>query len=97
MSEFTVTRESLAGAPVIKFDIKGDTMRAELDGATLYAEVGRDESADVRLTSACNHVLADISVRAPFGTTLTDAVADVGSALLWSHHRFVSAGGEINS
>jgi hypothetical protein len=86
-TEFEVNR--IAGAnPPLKFLVRGDTIRAELDGAKLYAEVC-DKGADLRLTAADGGVLADLIVR-PFGEgNLTENVVDVGAALMWSHWRFV--------
>lgn len=99
MSEFKTETVSIDGAPSITFEARGDTMRAELAGAKLYAEV-RDPvytdrnlgpAADLRLTDATGFVLADLIVNGCPERTLTENVAGVGAALLWSHWRFVIA------
>lgn len=91
---FTTESVSIAsdGAPSIIFNVDGDTMRAELAGATLYAEVRRDErSANLRLTDHDGEILADIVVNERTHCNLTDNVTDIGSALLWSHWRRAQA------
>ena len=75
--------------PALTFRVRGDTIRAELDGAELYAEAC-DQGADMRLTAKDGKILADLIVK-PFGENLTECVVDVGSALLWSHWRYLEA------
>lgn len=89
---FDVTSESEAGLPSIDFHFCGDTCRAELCGATLHVEGGRrDGGADLRLTDAGGEVLADIVVNPRAHRDMTQNVIDVGSALLWSHWRYLEA------
>lgn len=93
-NEFTVTRESPTGdVPAITYQVRGDTIRAEMaNGAKLYAEGGRrDGGADVRITAGDGATIAEIVVYDRPGINLTESVADVGSALLWSHWRLVEA------
>jgi hypothetical protein len=90
---FKVIRESISGAPSIEFLGNEDTMIAELAGAKLRAETGGSNTADVKLVDADGKVLADIVIRA-HTDNLTNDVADVGSALLWSHWRWAQAEAE---
>lgn len=96
MSEFKTETISIAGLPTITFEVRGATMRAELAGAKLYAEI-RDPvytdrnlgpAADLRLTDATGFVLADLIVNGRPERNLTENVTDIGSALLWSHWRY---------
>lgn len=89
--EFTQESVSPSGAPSITFQFKGDTCRAELAGAQLYAEASRADGAiDLRLTAADGTVLADVVVNERHERTTTENIMDVGSALLWSHWRFIN-------
>lgn len=90
MDKFETTSISIAGAPTIEFRVHGDTCRAELAGATLYAEVC-DQGADLRLTAADGEVLASLVVLPRAHRNLTENVTDVGAALLWSHWRYTQA------
>jgi len=91
MSDFESTCVSTSGAPDIVFKFAGDTCRAELAGAKLYVERRRDEDFDMRITYASGEVLADIVVNKRSHRNDTENVTDVGSALLWSHWRYVVA------
>jgi hypothetical protein len=83
---------STAGAPTIDFRFDGDTCRAELAGAKLYAEVCNDgRRCDLRLTEATGFVLADLVLNERSERTLTENLMDIGSALLWSHWRFTQS------
>jgi hypothetical protein len=91
---FTTESISIAsdGAPSIAFNFDGDTCRAELAGAKLYAEVRTSGvDADLRLTDHDGEVLADIVVNQRAHRDLTENVIDVASALLWSRWRWVQA------
>lgn len=92
MSEFDVESAPLGGGPVLTFHFHGDTCRAEMEGAVLYAEGGRrDGGVDLRLTDASGKILAEIVVM-PFGLkSMTENVVDIGSALLWSHSAYLRA------
>ncbi len=88
MSEFETTAVSISGAPDIRFHFKGDTCRAELAGAKLYAEGGRaDGRTDMRITDATGFVLADLTINTREERDDTENLTDIGSALLWSHWR----------
>ena len=92
MSNFETIIISTSGAPDIAFRFAGDTCRAELAGATLYAEGGRkDGGIDMRLTDATGLVLANIVVGPRRERNDTDNLTDIGSALLWSHWRWAQA------
>ena len=102
MTAFKTESVSISGAPSITFEFNGDTCRAELAGAKLYAEV-RDPvykepnlgpAADMRLTDAKGEVLASIIVNGRAHRNLTENITDIGSALLWSHWRCVQAEAE---
>lgn len=82
---------SISGAPEILFKFAGDTCKADLAGAELYAEVRGDGRCDVRVKDATGFVLADIVLNERAERTLTENVIDVGSALLWSHWRHQQA------
>lgn len=91
MSEFTQQSVSPSGAPTIEFHFRGDTVRAELAGARLYGEASSDDGAQLTLHAADNELLADIVINRRAHRTLTENVTDIGSALLWSHWRYVTA------
>lgn len=79
---------SIAGAPTIEFKFAGDTCRAELAGAKLYAEGGRpDGGCDLRITDATGFVLANLAIYERPERNMTENLIDIGSALLWSHWR----------
>lgn len=89
---FKVQTVSASGAPDIDFHFAGDTCRAELAGAKLYAEAGRpDGGCDLRITDATGFVLANIAIYERPERNMTENLTDIGSALLWSHWRFVEA------
>lgn len=93
MSDFKIESISIAGAPTIDFTFSGSLCAAECCGATLAA-VLRDETcaADVVVTDATGQQLADITVRKlPAGENISVSLMNVGSALLWSHARWVAA------
>ena len=85
----TVESVSIAGAPTIEFRFAGDTVTADLAGAHLYAEASGEEQADMRITDATGFVLANLVVKGRAERNLTENVMDIGSALLWSHWRYV--------
>lgn len=89
MSEFTQISVSPTGAPSIEFRFHGDTVSAGLCGAVLYVEAERDDGARMTLKAADGELLADVTVHARAHRTLTENVMDVGSALLWSHWRWL--------
>lgn len=83
---------SIYGGPTITFHVKGDTMRAELGGASLYAEArAPGGGAEMRITDSAGEILADLMVNPRRHRNITENVMDVGSALLWSHWRYVEA------
>lgn len=89
---FTQTSVSPSGAPDITFYFDHQVVRAELAGAKLYAEGGRaDGGCDVRLTDATGEVLADIVVNPRSHRSLTENLVDIGSALMWSHWRYLQS------
>jgi hypothetical protein len=91
MSKFEQQSISIAGAEPIVFHFTGDVCRADLAGAKLYIEARSDDGADMRLTDASGEILADLVVNARSHRNLTENVIDVGSALLWSHWRWMEA------
>ena len=82
---------SIDGAPDIEFKFAGDTVTADLAGAHLYAEVRGDGGCDLRITDADNYVLASLVVNERAERNLTENIMDIGSALLWSHWRWLQA------
>lgn len=92
MSNFTVPSVSIAGAPTIDWTFTGAVARAEIAGAKAYAEAIDDGTADLRITDATGEVLADILVRKmPADESITVSLMNVGTALLWSHVRWLEA------
>ena len=92
MSKFKVPQESIAGLPTIDFEFDGPHCRAKLAGATLLADCVESDRANVTVTDAHGVVLADVMVRHhPPDHDITESVLRVGSALLWSHARYVEA------
>lgn len=89
--DFTVPSVSVAGLPTIDFEFRGDTCRAKMEGAALYAKMRRDGNCDLRLKDAGGEVLADLVVNERSHRTMTENVIDIGSALLWSHWRYLEA------
>src|SRR5687767_7448517 len=95
MSDFNIDSISDSGAPNITFEFRGDTCKASLVGARLYVEVcgdAEEPSARMSLHDSSGELLADLIVLPRFHRNLTENVLDIGSALLWSHWRFVTAG-----
>lgn len=89
---FKVPNISIAGGPTVDWNFDGDTARADCAGAKAYAERRSDGCADLRVTDAAGEVLADVIVRkAPADDSITVSVMNVGTALLWSHARYVEA------
>jgi len=86
---FNTQTVSIADGPTIEFFFSGATCRATLDGAQLYAELCEEDKADLRLTDANGEILADVVVNPRSHRTITENVMDVGSALLWSHWRYL--------
>jgi lambda repressor-like predicted transcriptional regulator len=92
MSDFKIENVSIAGAPTIEWHFTGDVARAECAGGKAYAEMRGDGCADLRITDAKGEVLADVVVRKmPADETITASLMNVGTALLWSHARYVEA------
>lgn len=92
MTEFTVSNISIAGAPAIDWKFTGAVGRAEVSGAKAYAEVVDDKLADLRVTDAGGEILADVVVRrVSSDESITESVMRVGTALLWSHLRWIEA------
>lgn len=97
--KFEHTCRSIAGAPDILFvfnDGESGVARAELAGARMLAEHVVGSGAELTITDSGGALSIDIIVRpAPSDKgSVTDAVMRVGSALLWSHWRWVQAGGD---
>ena len=87
----TIPAVSIDGAPDIDFRFAGDTCTADLGGAHLYAEVRGDGGADLSIKDAENFVLANLVVNERPERNLTENIMDIGSALLWSHWRWIQA------
>ena len=91
--QFEATAESIAeGAPDIRFAFSGDLLRAELKGAVLEG-VRMEGGSRLRLMDAEGELLADITLHERPHRTNTENVIDIGSALMWSHWRWLQAGG----
>ena len=91
-TSFESTIVSTSGGPDILFRFEGDTCRAELAGAKLYAESHRkDGGIDMRVTDATGFVLAKLVVLPRMYRDDTENLTDIGSALLWSHWRWSEA------
>lgn len=89
---FTVPQESIAGAPTIEFKFDGSMATAELAGAKLFAERRDDDTANLKIVDAEGDLIADIMVRKmPRDENITVSVMNIGTALLWSHARWVEA------
>jgi len=92
MSNFQIPQPSIAGGPTIEFAFAGDVCTAELAGAKLRAERLDDEHADLRLHDATGKVLASVVVSKLWDDeSITVSVMNIGSALLWSHVRWLEA------
>lgn len=93
MSEFKIPNISIAGLPTIEFTFDGSLARAELAGAKLIADCGGDtDRANLMITDVAGELLADVMVRKmPADESITVSVMNVGSALLWSHARWVAS------
>ena len=87
---FETTTESTSGAPPITFTFEGDTFRAELAGAKLYGENEGRGISWMRMTDADGVRLADITAHPRAHRTMSENVIDIGSALLWSHWRYLT-------
>lgn len=91
-NEFTVPNISIAGAPTIDWTFTGAVARAEIAGAKAYAEAIDADRADLRITDATGEVLADVLVRKmPADESIAVSLMNVGTALLWSHVRWLEA------
>lgn len=86
-----IDRISVSDAPTITFKFAGDTVSADLDDARLYGEMRGDGGCDLRLTTTGPTVLANIVVHEHNNRGITESVMDVGSALMWSHWRWMQA------
>jgi len=92
VSEFTVPNVSIAGLPRIDWAFSGALGDAGLSGAVASALVIDDKSASLLVTDGSGKVLADLVVRKlETDESITVSVMNVGSALLWSHHRWLEA------
>lgn len=87
---FTIPNVSIAGTPTIEWRFTGDVAHAECAGAKAYAETRSDGCADLRITDAAGVVLAEIIIRRLPTEKVTVSLMNVGSALLWSHARWVA-------
>lgn len=93
-NKFTVPQESIAGLPTITFEFDDSVGCATLAGATLkaVASPGDENRAVLTIVDAQGELLVDLTVRrVPTDENITVSVARVGSALLWSHARYVEA------
>lgn len=92
MAKFTRDSVSVSGAPTITFHFDGDSVKAELSGATMHGDVVDQERSNLLITTADGERIADILVRKmPRDETLTESVMNIGSALMWSHHRYLQS------
>lgn len=94
MSKFTVPQESLAGLPKITFEFDGSLCHAAMAVATLTADVSPfdGDRANLSIVDERGEVLADVVVRkVETDKDITESVLRIGSALLWSHARYVDA------
>ena len=81
---------STDGAPTIEFHFSGALVAAELGGATLSGCALADNKASLRIVDADGKELAKLTVyQHDESRTLTENVMDIGSALLWSHWRWL--------
>lgn len=91
-NQFSVPNISIAGAPTIEWKFEGDVGTAECHGATLRAESIDDTKADLTLRDETGEVLAEVVVRRmPRDESITVSVMNIGSALMWSHIRWLDA------
>jgi hypothetical protein len=90
-SSLNVPSVSIDGAPEIVFRFAGHTCVADMAGARLYCEMRGDGGIDMRLTNAVGEVLADIIVNERAHRNATENLMDIGSALLWSHWRWLQS------
>lgn len=91
-NKFTIPQESIAGAPTISFEFQGALGHAMLAGATLTADLCGDDRANVTIVDERGEVIADVMVRKmPTDENITVSVMNIGTALLWSHARWVEA------
>ena len=97
MGKFEVTTVSISDGPDIVFRFDGDTCRAELDGAKLYAEIRGDGGINMRITDGNGFRLADLVLNERPERDLTENLTDIGSALLWSHWRFLRSSAQSAS
>lgn len=92
---FEQVSESISDGPPITFRFDGDVCTAELAGATLRAELESGDRARLRVSTGSAttswFVLADVTLHPREGLTSTENVMAIGSALLWSHWRWVEA------
>lgn len=89
-NKFTIPQESIAGAPTIEFKFNDSIATAELAGAKLTASRAGDDRASLQIIDATGEIIADVIVRKmPADESITVSVMNVGTALLWSHMRWV--------
>lgn len=94
MTAFTVPQESIAGLPTITFEFDGSLARATLAGAKLVAHYSPFDGDRANLSISDEHgeVIADVMVRkVETDKNITESVLRIGSALLWSHARYIEA------
>lgn len=88
---FSVPNISIAGEPTINFDFAGSACAAELGGAKLAGVACSDDDAQIVITDVEGELLAKLTIHKREHRTLTENVMDIGSALLWSHWRWLQA------
>lgn len=89
---FKIPNISAAGGPTVDWNFTDDVAHAECAGAKAYAEMRGDGCADLRVSTATGEVIADVIVRKmPADDSITVSVMNVGTALLWSHARWLEA------
>lgn len=91
-NKFTIPQESIAGAPTIEFRFDGSLAVAELAGAKLTADRCADDRANLQIVDAEGDLIADVMIRKmPRDENITVSVMNIGTALLWSHARWLEA------
>lgn len=97
--KFEVIAESINGAPPITFHFFDDaTARAELADAVLVAEATTSgRSTELTITCEDGAVLAKLLVHPRKERTQVQNLVDIGSALLWSHWRWMQAPADVRA
>lgn len=89
---FKIPNISIAGGPTVDWNFTDDVAHAECGGAKAYAEMRSDGCADLTVRASTGELIADVIVRKmPADESITVSVMNVGTALLWSHARWVEA------